>query len=51
MAQWTNPEIIDLKISLTAGAYFTNGGHSEHVIKTPVPTSTPFIVDTSDVTL
>lgn len=42
MKQWTNPEVVDLKISLTAGFYggVINAKKPNHSFHTPSPTPT-----------
>lgn len=51
MKEWKEPEMLDLRIALTAGG---NGkkdhGHSTHILPTPIPVITP-IEDESNIIL
>lgn len=52
MKEWKEPEILDLRIALTAGGKGKGKGpkHSSHILPTPIPTVVPF-EDESDITL
>lgn len=53
MKEWKEPEVLDLRIALTAGGK-ANGSkrpnHSSHILPTPIPTI-PVFDDESDITL
>lgn len=52
MKEWKQPEMLDLRIALTAGATGVNStGHSGHVLPTPIPTLPPVFDDESEITL
>jgi hypothetical protein len=51
MKEWKKPEVLDLRIALTAGAAkHKRPNHSSHVLPTPIPQITP-IEDESDIML
>ncbi|MBQ2801979.1 MAG: hypothetical protein IJF03_11415 [Lachnospiraceae bacterium] len=51
MKEWKKPEVLDLRIALTAGAAKNKRpNHSSHVLPTPIPQITP-IDDESDIML
>ncbi len=50
MKEWKEPEVLDLKIALTAGGTSKKPNHSSHILPTPIPTIIPF-EDESDISL
>lgn len=54
MKEWKEPEMLDLRIALTAGGSRPHKphrpNHSTHILPTPIPEITPSI-DESDITL
>lgn len=50
MKEWKEPEVLDLRIALTAGGKSNRANHSSHILPTPIPTIPPF-EDESDITL